>query len=152
MRNNDCPMFCSFLLNANKLLFYKDTFAPCRLESKMAEFKTAPWLRRPFTERITQPISAVWTECLVLVRLEPGVQRQVTTKNGLQIDLGNPTTVTKVATQGRQDSNQWPTSYSISYSLTGSYWVQYTERGKIKVITLYSIHWPQKKLGHLKHL
>ena len=61
-------------------------------------------------------------------------------KEWLQIDLGNPTTVTKVATQGRQDANQWPTSYSISYSLTGSYWVQYTERGKIKVITLYSIH------------
>ena len=54
-------------------------------------------------------------------------------KEWLQIDLGNPTTVTKVATQGRQDSNQWPTSYSISYSLTGSYWVQYTVRGKIKV-------------------
>ena len=61
-------------------------------------------------------------------------------KEWLQIDLGNPTTVTKVATQGRQDANQWPTSYSISYSLTGSYWVQYTVRGKIKVITLYSLH------------
>ena len=73
-------------------------------------------------------------------------------KEWLQIDLGNPTTVTKLATQGRQDSNQWPTSYSISYSLTGSYWVQYTVRGKIKVITLYSLHWPQKKLSHLKHL
>ena len=58
-------------------------------------------------------------------------------KEWLQIDLGNPTTVTKVASQGRQDANQWPTSYSISYSLTGSYWVQYTVRGKIKVITLY---------------
>ena len=33
-------------------------------------------------------------------------------KEWLQIDLGNPTTVTKVATQGRQDSNHWPTSYS----------------------------------------
>ena len=65
-------------------------------------------------------------------------------KEWLQIDLGNPTTVTKVATQGRQDANQWPTSYSISYSLTGSYWVQYTVRGKIKVITLYSLHRLQK--------
>ena len=67
-------------------------------------------------------------------------------KEWLQIDLGNPTTVTKVATQGRQDYNQWPTSYSISYSLTGSYWVQYTVRGKIKVITLYPLPWPQKNL------
>ena len=52
----------------------------------------------------------------------------------LQIDLGTPTTVTKVATQGRQDSGQWITSYSLSYSLAGSFWVQYTVRGKKKVI------------------
>ena len=52
----------------------------------------------------------------------------------LQIDLGTPTTVTKVATQGRQDSSQWITSYSLSYSLAGSFWVQYTVRGKKKVI------------------
>ena len=65
-------------------------------------------------------------------------------KEWLQIDLGNPTTVTKVATQGRQNADQWLTSYSISYSLTGSYWVQYTVRGKIKVIALYSLHRPQK--------
>ena len=51
----------------------------------------------------------------------------------LQIDLGSPTTVTKVATQGRQDSSQWITSYSLSYSLAGSFWVQYTVRGKRKV-------------------
>ena len=60
-------------------------------------------------------------------------------KEWLQIDLGNPTTVTKVATQGRQDQNQWPTSYSISYSLTGSYWVQYTVRGKKKVTAINTI-------------
>ena len=54
----------------------------------------------------------------------------------LQIDLGTPTTVTKVATQGRQESSEWIPSYSLSYSLTGSYWVQYTVRGKKKVITI----------------
>ena len=54
-------------------------------------------------------------------------------KQWFQIDLGNPTTVTKVATQGRHDAFQWVTSYSLSYSLTGSYWVQYTVRGKKKV-------------------
>ena len=75
-------------------------------------------------------------------------------KEWLQIDLGNPTTVTKVATQGRQNADQWLTSYSISYSLTGSYWVQYTVRGKIKVITLYSLRLKLShlKLSHLKHL
>ena len=54
----------------------------------------------------------------------------------LQIDLGTPTTVTKVATQGRQDSDQWITSYSLPYSLAGSFWVQYTVRGKKKVIVV----------------
>ena len=51
----------------------------------------------------------------------------------LQIDLGTLTTVTKVATQGRQDASQWVKSYSLSHSLAGSYWVQYTVRGKKKV-------------------
>ena len=51
----------------------------------------------------------------------------------LQIDLGTPTTVTKVATQGRQDASQWITSYSLSYNLASSFWVQYTVRGKKKV-------------------
>ena len=54
----------------------------------------------------------------------------------LQMDLGTSTTVTKVATQGRQDSSQWVTSYSLSYSLTSSYWVQYTVRGKKKVFKI----------------
>jgi len=54
----------------------------------------------------------------------------------LQIDLGTPTTVTKVATQGRQDDSQWITSYSLSYSHAGSFWVQYTVRGRKKVITM----------------
>ncbi|KAL9978622.1 hypothetical protein ACROYT_G016159 [Oculina patagonica] len=51
----------------------------------------------------------------------------------LQIDLRTPTTVTKVATQGRQDDSQWVTSYSLSYSLNGSFWVQYILRGKKKI-------------------
>jgi len=59
-------------------------------------------------------------------------------KQWLQIDLGTPTTVTRVATQGRQDSSQWVTSYSLSYSLTGSYWVQYTVRGKKKVMKIHT--------------
>ena len=72
----------------------------------------------------------------------------VKTKNNkqwLQIDLGHPTTVTKVATQGRQDSSQWVTSYSLSYSLTSSYWVQYTVRGKKKVMSAGRITFISKK-------
>jgi len=51
----------------------------------------------------------------------------------LHLDLGTPTTVTKVATQGRQDNSNWITNYSLSYSLAGSFWVQYTVRGRKKV-------------------
>ena len=48
----------------------------------------------------------------------------------LQIDLGKGTTVTKVATQGRQDHNQWVTSYSISYSPVRSHWVYVMTHGR----------------------
>lgn len=51
----------------------------------------------------------------------------------LKIDLGILTTVTKVATQGRQDASQWVTSYFISYSINNSYWANYTEDGEKKV-------------------
>ena len=51
----------------------------------------------------------------------------------LKIDLGVLTTVTKVATQGRQDSSQWVTSYFISYSINNSYWANYTVDGDKKV-------------------
>lgn len=52
----------------------------------------------------------------------------------IQIDLGRPTTVTKVATQGRQDCcDQWVTSYAVSYSLVSPYWVYHMSRGNKKV-------------------
>ena len=52
----------------------------------------------------------------------------------LQISFGRQTTVTKVATQGRYDSNQWVTSYSLSHSVDGAHWVLYRlSNGHIKV-------------------
>ena len=54
-------------------------------------------------------------------------------KQWLKIDVGILTTVTKVATQGRQNNSQWVTSYSISYSINNSYWANYTEDGESKV-------------------
>lgn len=51
----------------------------------------------------------------------------------IQIDLGRPTTVTKVATQGRQDYDQWVTSYAVSYSLVSPYWVYHMSHGNKKV-------------------
>ena len=51
----------------------------------------------------------------------------------LQIDLGGGTTVTKVATQGNQDYNEWVTSYAISYNPVKSNWVYVMTHGKKKV-------------------
>ena len=51
----------------------------------------------------------------------------------LQIHLGGGTTVTKVVTQGRQDHDQWVTSYAISYSPVNSNWVYVMTHGKKKV-------------------
>ena len=52
----------------------------------------------------------------------------------LQISFGRPTTVTRVATQGRYDGDQWVTSYSLSYSVDGAHWVLYRlSNGHIKV-------------------
>ncbi|XP_022792632.1 coagulation factor VIII-like [Stylophora pistillata] len=53
------------------------------------------------------------------------------THQWIQVDLGRPSTVTKVATQGRQDCcDQWVTSYAVSYSLVSPYWVYYMSHGK----------------------
>jgi hypothetical protein len=48
----------------------------------------------------------------------------------LQVDLGKVTKVTHIATQGRQDYNQWVRTYSVQYSLNGRRFVDY-EGGKI---------------------
>ena len=48
-------------------------------------------------------------------------------KQWLQIDFGELVQVTKVATQGRQDSDQWVTKYTLSYSLDGMHWAEYKE-------------------------
>lgn len=59
------------------------------------------------------------------------------TNNGnewLQVYFGRETTVTKVATQGRYDADQWVTSYSVSYSVDGTHWAWYRlVDGHIKV-------------------
>ena len=45
----------------------------------------------------------------------------------LQIDLiGQNSIVTRVATQGRYDSNQWVTQYRLQYSTDSSHFLNYT--------------------------
>jgi hypothetical protein len=48
----------------------------------------------------------------------------------LQVDLGKVTKVTHIATQGRQDANQWVRTYSLQSSLNGRHFVDY-KGGKI---------------------
>ena len=54
----------------------------------------------------------------------------------IQVKLGQKTRITGVVTQGRQDANQWVTSYSISYSLNGRTFRPYSENGRVKVFIL----------------
>ena len=48
----------------------------------------------------------------------------------LQVDLDRYTVVTGIATQGRNDANQWVTSYILQYSEDGVTIVNYKEQGE----------------------
>lgn len=51
----------------------------------------------------------------------------------LKIDFGGLTRVSRVATQGRQNTDQWVTSYYVSYSVKGFRFVTYKENRRTKV-------------------
>ena len=51
----------------------------------------------------------------------------------LQIDLGETTAVTKMATQGRYNSDDRVTTYKLSYSVDGIHWTTYKQRSVDKV-------------------
>ena len=56
-----------------------------------------------------------------------------------QVDFGSWTKVTAIRTQGRQDSNQWVKTYSISYSYDSVFHTTvYNESGSKKVRNCYS--------------
>ena len=64
----------------------------------------------------------------------------VSTNNEFQyfeVNFGEWTMVTKVATQGRQDGGWWVTSYSLSYSYDGVFFEDYKEDGVVKVLYDY---------------
>ena len=48
----------------------------------------------------------------------------------LQVDLGRLTTVTRLATQGRDGSDEWVTKYTLQYSVDGVIYHDYRERGE----------------------
>ena len=52
----------------------------------------------------------------------------------LRINLAKETSVTKVATQGRFNADQWVASYYLRYSLDGKHWVTYKQNSLDKVL------------------
>jgi len=51
----------------------------------------------------------------------------------LKVDFKQPMKITKIETQGRQDTNQWVTRYQLSYSQDGAHWTLYRQRSNDKV-------------------
>ena len=47
----------------------------------------------------------------------------------LQVDFGVEMQVTRIATQGRQNKNQYVTKYTLRYSLDKSHWNMYQPNG-----------------------
>ena len=52
----------------------------------------------------------------------------------LQVNFRGPKKVVAVATQGRQDYNQWVTLYYLSFSVDGIYFASYVKNGRTKVM------------------
>jgi len=51
----------------------------------------------------------------------------------IMVDLKRRTIIKRILTQGRQDMNQWVTSYSVEYSNNGNSFRPYTKRGQVKI-------------------
>lgn len=58
----------------------------------------------------------------------------------LQVDFGTDAYVTRVSTQGRHNSDQWVTSYYVSFSSRGQRFITYREGRRTKVSTLLFIN------------
>lgn len=53
-----------------------------------------------------------------------------------KVDFGRPMKITKVATQGRQDTNQWVKSFYLSSSQDNVHWEMYKFRSAYKVMMI----------------
>lgn len=58
----------------------------------------------------------------------------------LQIDLGDITAVTKVATQGRYNTEDRVRTYKLSYSVDGIHWTWYKQRAGDRVNTTFTMN------------
>ena len=63
----------------------------------------------------------------------------------LQVDLGRTMKITGIATQGRQDADQWVTAYWVLYSLDGFHFAQVKEwwsalKVNVSVVSCFSFY------------
>ena len=74
----------------------------------------------------------------------------------IQVDLGEQKIVTKIATQGRNNYDQWVTSYGVSYSLNGQTFNQYqvntTDKVRYNQLTVYMLYVYHVKTIKYNHL
>ena len=56
-----------------------------------------------------------------------------------QVDFGGWTKITAVATQGRQDGNQWVKSYSLQFSYDGVFWETVNNEHDSKQVIMVSV-------------
>ena len=54
-------------------------------------------------------------------------------KQWIIVNLGSLFTITRIATQGRNDKDQWVKSYRMDYSKYGLSWIHYVEDGRVRV-------------------
>ncbi|XP_015757096.1 PREDICTED: uncharacterized protein LOC107336222 [Acropora digitifera] len=81
---------------------------------------TAPWLGR-LNNKARGRLKGAWSA------------KRNNRKQWLQFNLGIPTLVTEIRTQGRQDANQWVTKYKLFYSNNGVRFTPYKKGGRVKI-------------------
>lgn len=75
-------------------------------------------------------------------------------KQWIQFDFKRPVYISKIATQGRSDANQYVTSFAVAYSPDGYRWTPFKINGRLKVMS-HKVHWKWgglKKYGHTNRL
>ena len=90
------------------------------IASSFFDANHAPWLARLHRTRIGASKGA-W------------VARHRNHGQWIQIDLGRPMRITGIATQGRQDANQWVRQYWLKFSQDALHFTYVTEYGNYKV-------------------
>lgn len=63
-----------------------------------------------------------------------------------QVDFETETLVTRIETQGRQDSLQYVKEYTLRYSIDGSFFKHYQPSGHTKVRCFFKVQWPPTHL------